>query len=550
MLSTAPGFYRDREIHCRDPDRMRRQDIQLLATARQGDAGARCEVGRRYLLGVDGFPRHVTSGLDHLAQPNTRDLPQAARIIAESLPLAELLEHGLEASLARAAQDGCAAAQLKLGVWLSLQGARPGEARGWLAAAARQGNAFAAEVIAHEDSGNAPTHEADAAPPAWLAALSGVASLQLPAAALMALARAVEAGGAAASAALPRALGTAMQLLDDPADAEGRARFAALAVKAVQRAEQEGRPLAGVALRPLMDILEQRAGQGDRVASYALGRVFCGIACAAFEAASVAELQNMRRGAAFLLRAADAGQDEAWLHLYRVHSDHRLSVANPQMARFFLEKAALRGQAEAQRKLGALLLRESASLPESEQAIHWLHQAAGQGDEPAAELLKSLVLPVPGDEDQAAEALQQISRSDPWLAVRMQLARLFGLTRLEALCIDPAEGLRPWGLVVGRNPFITQARLAAPRAIPALSAAALEAARRAASLFGQARGHGETAEGDLRKRTARQRRAFERHGLDEELFFAEASSMTLEALRLGPKWAFRARQPLQAALAG
>ena len=51
---------------------MRRQDIQLLATARQGDAAARCEVGRRYLLGVDGFTRHVASGLDHLQQPNVR----------------------------------------------------------------------------------------------------------------------------------------------------------------------------------------------------------------------------------------------------------------------------------------------------------------------------------------------------------------------------------------------------------------------------------------------------------------------------------------------
>ena len=30
---------------------MRRQDIQLLAAARQGDVAARCEVGRRYLLG-------------------------------------------------------------------------------------------------------------------------------------------------------------------------------------------------------------------------------------------------------------------------------------------------------------------------------------------------------------------------------------------------------------------------------------------------------------------------------------------------------------------
>ena len=522
---------------------MRRQDIQLLATARQGDAAARCEVGRRYLLGVDGFPRHVVSGLEHLGQPNTRDLPQAARIVAESLPLAELLEHGLESALHRAAKDGSATAQLKLAAWLALQGARPDEAARWLAAAARQGEAHATMILADENSG----HASEAAtPPAWLAALRGVPSLQLPAAALLALARAV---ADESRTALPHALATAMQLADDPADADWRARFAPLAVQAVARAEAAGRPLSGVPLRPVLDILEQRAGQGDRVAAYALGRVFCGIECSAFDAAGAAEQQNMRRGAAFLLRAADAGQDEAWLHLYRVHSDHRLSVANPQMARFFLEKAALRGQAEAQRKLGALLLREAASLPESEQAIHWLHQAAAQGDEPAAGLLKSLVLPVPGADAEAAQALQQIGRSDPWLAVRLQLARLFGLTRLEALCIDPAEGLRPWGLVVGRNPFITQARLAAPRAVPALSAAALEAARRAASLFGQSRGQGEGAEGDLRKRTARQRRAFERHGLDEDLFFAEASSMTLEALRLGPKWAFRARQPLQAALA-
>jgi hypothetical protein len=33
------------------------------------------------------------------------------------------------------------------------------------------------------------------------------------------------------------------------------------------------------------------------------------------------------------------------------------------------------------------------------------------------------------------------------------------------------------------------------------------------------------------------------------MFFSGATSMTLEALRFGPKWAFRAKQPLQLALA-
>ena len=56
-------------------------------------------------------------------------------------------------------------------------------------------------------------------------------------------------------------------------------------------------------------------------------------------------------------------------------------------------------------------------------------------------------------------------------------------------------------------------------------------------------------EGDLRRRSVRQRRAFEKHSLDDAMFFANATSMTLESLRLGPKWAFRARQPLRTALA-
>ena len=70
---------------------MRRQDIQLLALARQGDSAARCEAGRRYLLGVDGFPQHTASGLDHLNRVDAALRAQAARIIAESLALEELV---------------------------------------------------------------------------------------------------------------------------------------------------------------------------------------------------------------------------------------------------------------------------------------------------------------------------------------------------------------------------------------------------------------------------------------------------------------------------
>jgi TPR repeat protein len=305
--------------------------------------------------------------------------------------------------------------------------------------------------------------------------------------------------------------------------------------------------LDGLDAQALRDALESCAAQGDRDAAYTLGRGLCGLATPGLPAAVFDGQQNMRKGAAFLLRAADAGCDAAWLHLYRLHADHSLSVANPQMARFFLEKAAARGQAEAQRKLGALMLRESGALPATEQAIAWLHAAAAQQDAHAATLLQSLVLPVAGSDAEAAWGIAQVQQSDPWLAARLALARHFGLTKLEGLCVDPVDGQRPWGLVVGRNPFISQVRLSAPRAIPALGEAAQQALQQAVALYGQARGS--AGEGDLRSRSLRQRRLFERLGLDESLYFADASATTLEALRLGPKWAWRARQPLSEALA-
>lgn len=480
---------------------MRRQDIQLLALARQGDNTARCEVGRRYLLGADGFPLHVAAGLEHLTHPSVRDLPQAAMLIAESLPLAELLRRGLDPALERAAAHSDVA-QARLDAWRAAQG----------------GAALAELRRALQRCG-----AADAAVVALIAAQRSASGDDLERHAAC-LRNAIELHGAISG------------------------EIAALVVAAIGRAEERAVPLRGLQAEHLLESLERCADAGDRDAAYAFGRGLCGIQTAALPAWVFADKINLRKGAAFLLRAADAGNDAAWLHLYRLCADHRNSIANPEMARFFLEKAADRGQAEAQRKLGALLLRDAASLAQSEQAIDWLHRAALQGDPHAKELLRSLVLPVQGSSDAAAAAIEQVRASDPWLATRLELAREFGLTKLEALCIDPVEGLRPWGLVVGRNPFITQQRLSAPRAVPALSEPAMAAARRAAELFGQVRHDGVAIEGDLRRRSLRQRRLFDRMGLDEALFFAVATSMRLEALRLGPKWAFRARQALSLAL--
>lgn len=515
---------------------MRRQDIQLLARARQGDIDARCEVGRRYLLGTDGFPHHVPSGLAYLTDPSLADSARAALIVAEALPLHELVRLEQTRSLVAAALAGSVKAQIKYGAWVVATHRQPHEARRWLEPAAKAGHAAAAVALR---SLLEPQHEVRSA---VLTALGHSGDIDARAVAMLAVklsSQGVDGDLMAQTLACLLALAPPTE----PGVAE------AVCATLARAQTLPGWVPARIAPEVIERCLEARAVQGDARAALMLGRALCGIDHAPLQASALAAGQNMRKGAALLLRAADAGMDEAWLLLYRVHSDNHASVANPQMARFFLEKAAIRGDVQAQRRLGALILRAASSLRESEQGMHWLYEAAAAGDASAAQLLQSLVLPATGDDELATSAIEAIRREDPWLACRLRTARDFGLTKLEALSVDIVAGVRSWGLVVGSNPFIVQSRLAAPRAVPALTAGVAQNLRRSAAFLDQARQDGGAFEGDLRRRANRLRRSLERYRVDESLFFADVRSTALDALRQGTKWAFRARQPLRLALA-
>lgn len=515
---------------------MRRQDIQLLAAARQGDAASRLLVGRRYLQGGDGFARHLRTGIDYLSHASVRGLPEAARIIAESLSLEELLSLQQEQALRDAAAAGSVSAQVKLGAWCCAHDLDPARGLSWLGMAAAAGHRGARDAVA-----TVPATKDGINLLRLLRALSRPGELNGRTVAAIAAREALAAGDLArVLRCLPAWIALTPSLNDE---------LAGFVVETLRLAERNSARSMGLEARLLERSLEMRCSRGDHDAAYMLGRALCGIACGSLAAAQLTDASNVRKGSALLLRAADGGHEDAWLHLYRLHADHRSSVSNPQMSRYFLEKAAAHGSAEAQRRLGALLLRECTSLAESEEAIRWLHKAAIQGDEHAKQLLASLVLPLSGTDDDASSVISEVRRADPWLAVRLQLSRHFGLTKLEALCVDPCSGVRPWGLVVGPNEFISQVRLSAPRAIPALSDEALAEMRHAAEFFGHNQQGASAIEGDLRQRSLRQRRVFRRHHLDEAMFFSPATSTTLESLRRGPKWAFRAREPLRRALA-
>lgn len=512
---------------------MRRQDIQLLACARQGDSIARCEVGRRYLLGVDGFPLHPDIGLEYLTHPSLTTSELAAKTIEGALPLHELVRRNLMPALMMAARSGSTSAQLKLGAWRILS-SRDADAASWFELAATSGSASARTAlrVLEKSDGNVGA--------AVIGALAGEPGIDASRSVVQAMTSALQSKDAARIARmLECALIVPSRHMSELADA-----FCA-ALCHVRYDEKF--PL-------LLDnkktgaFLEDCIRRGNAVAALLLGRALSGFDTPDLPASLLTNGKNMRRGAALLLRAADAGCNEAWMLLYRIHSDNRASVANPQMARLFLEKAAIAGDVCAQRRLGTLILRSSTSLQESEQGIHWLHLAAHCHDVLAEQLLGSLILPVAGVEAKATSAIDAIRLVDPWLACRLRTARDFGLTKLEAMSVDIVAGQRPWGLVVGQNHSIAQAKLAEPRAIPALQPQVFESLRRTVAFFEQSKRDGAPIEGDRRRRTHRLRYCLERAGLHESLFFAEASSTALNSLRQGPKWAFHARKLLRAAL--
>jgi TPR repeat protein len=498
---------------------MKREDSRLLAKARRENGEARLEVGRRYLLGLNGFPLHRDLGVEYLLHPSLEGDERAARILVEGLPLHEVVERRLLDVLAQAARAGSAIACLHHGLWLALAG-DPDQGAAWLG----QGMAV-----------DPPWRDA-------VALIQATPSAAAAHAALTQLSRAGVVDGVALCRRLidvdrmpaPRTRASRQMAAQTLWELHGEIDDA-LALAVVQAVDAASRSADLPLLLPVELIercLEWRALRGDAPAAAYIGRALCGLPTGVLGPLAVAGPPNLRRGAAWLMRAADAGRSDAWLTLHDLYADNRSSVANPQMAAFFLEKAAAAGEVQAQRRLGLRLMKTASALDDQERAVAWLVRAWHGGDASAEQVLESMVLPVAGPAREAETALAALHRADPALALRARLARAFGLTKLEALSLDLRSSIRSWGLVVGRNPFVSQRRLAAPRVIPAVSN---EAKALLDGLENDVARWAVEPSTDLhyRNRSSRLRRVLARLALDEDLLFAQANARALEAVRSG-----------------
>lgn len=508
----------------------------MIAAARQGDPVACRELGRRYLHGTDGFPRHQRTALSYLTSPATRSSPEAALILVEGLTLEELLLTGHEATLRRVAVSGNQQAQIRVAAWLLVRHGDSEDARAWLSVCADSGNVVAREALSALQSEASVTIASS-----LLALHCGANGSDIARLNAIAARKALDSGEPSDAV---RCVGSIAALAPLPTH-----DLAEITLSILDLASAGRLSLGSIPTSWIETCLRCASDRGDPRAHYYLGRAMCSIPSGRLAPRQLTLQPNLRWGSALLLRSADGGLDEAWLHLYCLHAASKSSVANPPLARVFLEKAARRGHRSAQRILGALLLGEAVDMVRTEQAVSWLHLAAESGDSEATGLLETLVVRPDGRDAEACEVLSEIRSRDPLIASRLLLARHFGLTKREATLVDPAIGQRSWGLVVERNPYFVKPGLRAARAVPILSAAARRSLHWAASIYQDAGPPADAADSDVwEKRIKRMNRVIKKHHVEPSLFFANITSDALEIMRGGPRWATSQRARLKSAL--
>jgi len=517
---------------------MKRECLRLLANARSGDHLARQVVAEHYLKGTAGFSKHLKLGIEYLSHPTVSGLRETSLLISRSLSLTELVDLRRLSDLRSAAALSDSSALLKLAAW---------------EAASDPSGVNVLPLLQRADGQNAP--HAAAALRAWTASDSWI-----PAARLLSSLGHTGLIGAAPDVAL-RATRSAIKARDVEGTLHALHCSSLLAQAPDQklaRALCDSIKLAGelrqdwaVKLEPryVQAALELLVSEGDVLATFILGRALCRLEWDHITSDRLVPDVNLRRGIAFLMRAADAGYRDAWMDLYNLHSQSRSSVGNASVALFCVEKAAAQGVVAAQRRLGVETLSRANSIRGLELGISWLHRASEQGDKPAGQLLESLVLRPEGDDRDAEAGIRLLHDRYPWLAVRLKVARHFGLTRSEALAFCPIAGSRPWGLVVDRNPMLAQPNLSSSRAVPATTTEARRSLAEASAMFsGKTIDDILSHQGALTQRNSELRRVLRRLCIDENLFFPKISASAALAMKIGTKWAHRNRRLIVTAL--
>lgn len=154
-----------------------------------------------------------------------------------------------------------------------------------------------------------------------------------------------------------------------------------------------------------------------------------------------AQVANFKKAIRWLTLAGEQGLAEAWYALSRICIKPEFSQRNAADAQRYLERAAEMGYRDAQLECGHNAWRARRENENNDvRAVYWLQKAA-QHDAPDAAGLLHKIAPrlttTPYTDTGALLALHAGAlAAHPLLAARLELARLFNLSRPEALLLD------------------------------------------------------------------------------------------------------------------
>lgn len=441
-----------------------REDLLIIRAARAGEASAQLKLGKRYLFGGAGLPKSLPTALYWLDRAAQQDEQDAWMLIGRHVPFETVQQSIRPGKLyvwyerafdAGVAQAGLVLAKLVLGQAPGAVGeAMRSKALRALQAAAHAGIAEAqwllAQFISHSQGDSVAAWPAGAeaekadneAMLEWAtrAARSGVTDAQY-AMADHAWARSDLHGF------LQWALPLARRLADAPATEAGE-RERSLVLRAAHALSA----CAGFDGAEITRLLEWTAQTGSRDAQYALGLWQARMDTNGKRLPDVPGAANYKRAVRWLMLAAGQGLPAAWYALSRVYLKPECSMRNMVEARRCLEVAARAGHGMAQLELGIAAWRaRREDVANDVRAAEWLLKAQAQGIEEASRMLRKIAAPA-APAAWAEAVLSRLTRelveSHPLLVARLELAARFGLSRTEALLIDPVASDHGHCLVV------------------------------------------------------------------------------------------------------
>lgn len=470
----------------------KREDLAIIRAARAGQSPAQLALGKRYLFGGNGLPQSYPTALHWLDRAAQQQEADAWILIGRHIPLDVALGASNQRDIcawyerafdAGVMQAGLILAQLVLrdnaatqGVVLRDFGAKAIKAletaahagipeAQWLLAqhAARSKLPVAVQLAESDDNASSKDAQGIGIARGLFSPRPVSAGIDTTGMTLEWTARAADAGVMQAQHALaqiawdtqdwsvflerglPLARAVAQQYGGDlaqlhaPSEALAR-RLGEANLVLLTRCARALMMTTDFDVNEVQQFLELAASADDKSAQLDLGLWYARMDSGGERIVVGAGSANYKKAIRWLTQAGERGLSEAWYALSRIYLKSEFSQRNLSDMQRHLEHAAEMGHRAAQLECGVSAWRNRREkLTNDVQAVYWLQKAAIQGSDVAQTLLAKIAdraRPMAWALAAKEQLTRELVASHPFLAARIELALLFGLSRPEALLLD------------------------------------------------------------------------------------------------------------------